>query len=194
MEPIQSCCTTYLKNAKQKNIGVREARTLDLRITRISYETYALANCATTPLVPILQNQFILFFYKHFYLVAAPTVELHVHFQWRAPNFLSHQHSFSRTPSPLSVKPLCVNLTEKMSETYTFLLGHFISLLIHLFSDTSQTLLSNALTFLDKRPKLFQSRIDNTSNPNLQKPIGVRPITPIIVFSFSFWHKLPSTI
>jgi hypothetical protein len=32
--------------------GVREARTLDLRITRIfSYETYALANCATTPLL-----------------------------------------------------------------------------------------------------------------------------------------------
>ncbi len=31
----------------QKN-GVREARTLDLRISR-SYETYALANCATTP-------------------------------------------------------------------------------------------------------------------------------------------------
>ena len=27
--------------------GVREARTLDLRITRFSYETYALANCAT---------------------------------------------------------------------------------------------------------------------------------------------------
>jgi hypothetical protein len=32
-----------------KKIGVREARTLDLRITRFSYETYALANCATTP-------------------------------------------------------------------------------------------------------------------------------------------------
>ncbi|KAK7389725.1 hypothetical protein VNO78_25005 [Psophocarpus tetragonolobus] len=30
-------------------IGVREARTLDLRITQQSYETYALANCATTP-------------------------------------------------------------------------------------------------------------------------------------------------
>ena len=30
--------------------GVREARTLDLRIT-LSYETYALANCATTPLL-----------------------------------------------------------------------------------------------------------------------------------------------
>ena len=33
----------------KKNTGVREARTLDLRITRFSYETYALANCATTP-------------------------------------------------------------------------------------------------------------------------------------------------
>ena len=35
---------------KGKDVGVREARTLDLRITRFSYETYALANCATTPL------------------------------------------------------------------------------------------------------------------------------------------------
>ena len=34
---------------KTKKIGVREARTLDNRITRNSYETYALANCATTP-------------------------------------------------------------------------------------------------------------------------------------------------
>ena len=34
----------------RKKNGVREARTLDLRITRYSYETYALANCATTPL------------------------------------------------------------------------------------------------------------------------------------------------
>ena len=33
----------------KKKIGVREARTLDLRITHSSYETYALANCATTP-------------------------------------------------------------------------------------------------------------------------------------------------
>jgi hypothetical protein len=33
--------------------GVREARTLDLRITQLSYETYALANCATTPIVNI---------------------------------------------------------------------------------------------------------------------------------------------
>jgi hypothetical protein len=32
---------------------VREARTLDLRITRFSYETYALANCATTPLMSL---------------------------------------------------------------------------------------------------------------------------------------------
>uniref|UniRef100_J3M0X1 Uncharacterized protein n=1 Tax=Oryza brachyantha TaxID=4533 RepID=J3M0X1_ORYBR len=31
----------------EKESGVREARTLDLRITRFSYETYALANCAT---------------------------------------------------------------------------------------------------------------------------------------------------
>ena len=37
---------------KKKKHGVREARTLDLRITQISYETYALANCATTPLMP----------------------------------------------------------------------------------------------------------------------------------------------
>jgi hypothetical protein len=33
------------------HFGVREARTLDLRITQPSYETYALANCATTPVV-----------------------------------------------------------------------------------------------------------------------------------------------
>ena len=37
----------FLGKVTKKN-GVREARTLDLRITR-SYETYALANCATTP-------------------------------------------------------------------------------------------------------------------------------------------------
>jgi hypothetical protein len=37
------------REEKSKNIGVREARTLDLRITHFSYETYALANCATTP-------------------------------------------------------------------------------------------------------------------------------------------------
>ena len=39
--------------------GVREARTLDLRITRncFSYETYALANCATTPLVGLEAKQ-----------------------------------------------------------------------------------------------------------------------------------------
>jgi len=30
LEPIQSRCTSYLKNAKRKNIVVREARTLDL--------------------------------------------------------------------------------------------------------------------------------------------------------------------
>jgi hypothetical protein len=33
--------------------GVREARTLDLRITQLSYEAYALASCATTPIVNI---------------------------------------------------------------------------------------------------------------------------------------------
>ena len=38
------------EKGKGKN-GVREVRTLDLRITQISYETYALANCATTPLM-----------------------------------------------------------------------------------------------------------------------------------------------
>jgi hypothetical protein len=38
----------------KKKIGVREARTLDLRITQISYETYALANCATTPMLLLL--------------------------------------------------------------------------------------------------------------------------------------------
>ncbi len=38
-----------MKQKPSKGIGgVREARTLDLRISR-SYETYALANCATTP-------------------------------------------------------------------------------------------------------------------------------------------------
>ena len=36
--------------------GVREARTLDLRITQTSYETYALANCATTPLMSAAGN------------------------------------------------------------------------------------------------------------------------------------------
>ena len=35
----------------KKIIGVREARTLDLRIALQSYETYALANYATTPLL-----------------------------------------------------------------------------------------------------------------------------------------------
>ena len=35
----------------KRKVGVREARTLDLRITQFSYETYALANCATTPLM-----------------------------------------------------------------------------------------------------------------------------------------------
>ncbi|KAG6582461.1 hypothetical protein SDJN03_22463, partial [Cucurbita argyrosperma subsp. sororia] len=39
----------------KKLIGVREARTLDLRITLQSYETYALANCATTPADVILE-------------------------------------------------------------------------------------------------------------------------------------------
>ena len=43
----------YCKKISKKS-GVREARTLDLRITR-SYETYALANCATTPtFVPLI--------------------------------------------------------------------------------------------------------------------------------------------
>jgi hypothetical protein len=46
-----------------KNIyGVREARTLDLRITKFSYETYALANCATTPMC----LRFIFYFYHYF--------------------------------------------------------------------------------------------------------------------------------
>ena len=43
---------TGVKQEQKKSarkIGVREARTLDLRITQRSYETYALANCATTP-------------------------------------------------------------------------------------------------------------------------------------------------
>ena len=35
----------------KKIIRVREARTLDLRIALQSYETYAQANCATTPLL-----------------------------------------------------------------------------------------------------------------------------------------------
>ena len=43
----------YCKKISKKS-GVREARALDLRITR-SYETYALANCATTPtFVPLI--------------------------------------------------------------------------------------------------------------------------------------------
>ena len=48
---------------KHKN-GVREARTLDLRITRYSYETYALANCATTPYRFIVYR---LFYYINFF-------------------------------------------------------------------------------------------------------------------------------
>ncbi len=37
-----------LKGGAESKVGAREARTLDLRISR-SYETYALANCATAP-------------------------------------------------------------------------------------------------------------------------------------------------
>ncbi len=36
------------REEKNQKVGAREARTLDLRISR-SYETYALANCATAP-------------------------------------------------------------------------------------------------------------------------------------------------
>jgi hypothetical protein len=40
--------TKILKGGAKSKVGAREARTLDLRISR-SYETYALANCATAP-------------------------------------------------------------------------------------------------------------------------------------------------
>ncbi|KAK6155455.1 hypothetical protein DH2020_009703 [Rehmannia glutinosa] len=40
--------------AKKIN-GVREVRTLDLRITLLSYETYALANCAITPVKELVE-------------------------------------------------------------------------------------------------------------------------------------------
>jgi hypothetical protein len=50
--------TLHLQDEKKKskNIGVREARTLDLRITHFSYETYALANCATTPFGVLIES------------------------------------------------------------------------------------------------------------------------------------------
>jgi hypothetical protein len=48
--PFQLNLYITKKIESKKNDGVREARTLDLRITQTSYETYALANCATTPL------------------------------------------------------------------------------------------------------------------------------------------------
>jgi hypothetical protein len=52
-DDMHASSKTLRKFFFKKNYGVREARTLDLRITRFSYETYALANCATTPLMSL---------------------------------------------------------------------------------------------------------------------------------------------
>ena len=55
MDPTNHGRTHILSSLR----GVREARTLDLRNqdhSQFSYETYALANCATTPLLPSIAS------------------------------------------------------------------------------------------------------------------------------------------
>ena len=64
----------FFYQLKNKN-GVREARTLDLRITRYSYETYALANCATTP---YRFNIYRLFYYINVFITKRRIMQLMV--------------------------------------------------------------------------------------------------------------------